>query len=626
MDVAEYLPMFIAESREHLEGLGLAVVRIEERPGDRATIDEIFRIAHSFKGMSATMGYDAVAELTHAMEDVFELLRQRRDGLDRDAVDVLMACIDALELSVDRIEAGDGEGLDPAPLAARLRALVREEAPTGAVHVVVGLAEDADMPAVRAFMVLGETAEHGTLERSEPDAEAIDGFAGRTIEVWVRTDEPDALLAAVRTVPDVADARIVVPEPPRVDASPSASSAPKAKPSAATVRVPAARLDDLLHAMGELVVQRTQVEVLAAQAEVPGLSQAMQDLTRCSHALQAIVMQVRMIPVEAVFLRFPRLVRDLSAKMGKQVDLILTGRDTELDRTVVDALGDPLVHLVRNSLDHALETPAEREAAGKPATGVLELSARQAGGNVIITVRDDGRGIDPVRVAHKAVERGIIAADEAASVDMARAIELLFAAGFSTADQTSDISGRGVGMDVVRSTLRGLGGNVVMLSEQGVGTTVQVRLPLTLAILPALLVESQTVPFAIPLERIERTVNLAEQTVRSVTGRRMLVLSDGVLPLTDLAAALGYEPAPEAAFVVIARGAEQRMALVVERLIGQHELVTRPLPAEAGSQSCLSGGAVLSDGTISLIVDCDALAETRAGHRLGSASRLPNAA
>jgi two-component system chemotaxis sensor kinase CheA len=391
------------------------------------------------------------------------------------------------------------------------------------------------------------------------------------------------------------------------------------------VRVDAVRLDQLMHFMGELVVHRTRVESLAQGAAVDGLAEAVGDLTRSSQALQALVMQVRMIEVDAVFMRFPRLVRDLSAKMGKQVELILTGRDTELDRTVVDALGDPLVHLVRNSLDHALETPAEREAAGKPATGVLELSARQAGGNVIITVRDDGRGIDPARVARKAAERGIIGADEAAAVDMARAIELLFAPGFSTAEQTSDISGRGVGMDAVRSTLRGLGGNVVMTSEQGVGTTVQVRLPLTLAIMPALLVESEAVPFAIPLERVERTVNLAEQTVRSVTGQRMLVLSDGVLPLIDLAEALGYEPAPEAEFVVIARGAEQRMALVVERLVGQRELVTRPLPAEAGSQSCLSGGAVLSDGTISLIVDCDALAEARTGHGAG-ASRLPNAA
>jgi two-component system chemotaxis sensor kinase CheA len=311
--------------------------------------------------------------------------------------------------------------------------------------------------------------------------------------------------------------------------------------------------------------------------------------------------------------------------MGKQVELVLTGRDTELDRTVVDALGDPLVHLVRNSLDHALETPAEREAAGKPATGVLELAARQAGGNVIITVRDDGRGIDPARVAAKARERGLIGPDE--TVDMSRAIELLFAPGFSTADQTSDISGRGVGMDAVRNTLRGLGGAVVMTSELGVGTTVQVRLPLTLAIMPALLVESESVPFAIPLERVERTVNLAEQTVRSVTGRRMLVLTDGVLPLIDLAESLGYAPSPEAAFVVIARGAERRLALVVERLVGQRELVTRPLPAELGSQSCLSGGAVLSDGTISLIVDCDALAEAGgAGRGAVTAQELANAA
>ena len=227
MDVAEYLPMFIAESREHLEGLGLAVVRIEERPDDRATIDEIFRIAHSFKGMSATMGYDAVAELTHAMEDVFELLRQRRDGLDRDAVDVLLACIDALDATVDHIEAGDGEGLDPAALVARLRSLVREDAPAGGLHVAVRLADDAEMPAVRAFMVLGEAAEHGTLERSEPDAEALDGFAGSTIELWVRTDDPDALLAGLAAVPDVALATIAEPSQRPVDVSPSDTSTPK---------------------------------------------------------------------------------------------------------------------------------------------------------------------------------------------------------------------------------------------------------------------------------------------------------------------------------------------------------------------------------------------------------------
>ena len=680
MDTSEYLGMFLAESREHLQTLNLAVIRIEEAPDDGDTIDEIFRIAHSLKGMSGTMGFARMAALTHTMEDVFETLRGRTGALERRVIDVLLECLDALEGAVEAIERDGDEQLDPAALIAKLSELVGAAPPAAAegpaevaaetpeavaaysadvplVHVSVKLADDVMMPSVRAFMTLAAVADHGETIWSSPTSDEVDAFSGSAVDAWVATDhEAETIEAAVRAVPDVAEVTVSVQagsagpaaeaeEPaaeaaaetaatapsagePEAAADPAAQAqaTPQARKGSATVRVDALRLDQLMHFMGELVVHRTRVESLAAGSSVEGLAEAVGDLTRSSQALQALVMQVRMIEVDAVFMRFPRLVRDLSAKMGKQVDLILTGRDTELDRTVVDALGDPLVHLVRNSLDHALETPAEREAAGKPATGVLELSARQAGGNVIITVRDDGRGIDPDRVARKAVERGLIAADEAASVDMPRAIELLFAAGFSTAEQTSDISGRGVGMDAVRSTLRGLGGNVVMTSEPGVGTTVQVRLPLTLAIMPALLVESQTVPFAIPLERVERTVNLAEQTVRSVTGQRMLVLSDGVLPLIDLAEALGYEPAPEAAFVVIARGAEQRMALVVERLVGQHELVTRPLPAEAGSQTCLSGGAVLSDGTISLIVDCDALAETRAGHGRGAASGLQNAA
>jgi len=269
----------------------------------------------------------------------------------------------------------------------------------------------------------------------------------------------------------------------------------------------------------------------------------------------------------------------------------------------VDALGDPLVHLVRNSLDHALETPAEREAAGKPATGVLELSARQAGGNVIITVRDDGRGVDPARVARKAAERGLIGAEEVASVDMPRAIELVFAAGFSTAEQTSDISGRGVGLDAVRSAIRDLGGAVTVTSEEGRGTSVQVRLPLTLAILPSLLVRSGNAPFAIPLDRVERTHNLAEQVVRSVTGSPMLVLADGVLPLLPLSETLGYPGAHDAVYVVGVRGNGVRIALAVDQLVGQRELVTRPLPQHVAGEVALSGGAVLPDGSIALIVD-----------------------
>jgi two-component system chemotaxis sensor kinase CheA len=424
----------------------------------------------------------------------------------------------------------------------------------------------------------------------------------------VAAAEPDA----PAEVTEPAEAPAAAPE--AAAAAPAAPAAAQRKPSA-TVRVDAERLDQLMHLMGELVVRRTTVESFATQVDIPDLQHAMQELTRASQALQHMVMQVRMIPVEAVFLRFPRLVRDLSGKLDKQVELVLTGQDTELDRTVVDALGDPLVHLVRNALDHGLEGPAERVAAGKQPTARVEISAYHAGGNVVISVKDDGRGIDPARVARKAAERGLIPAEAVDSIDMPRAIELLFSAGFSTADQTSDISGRGVGMDAVRTSIRELGGEALLISETGKGTTAQIRLPLTLAIMSALLVEADEIPFAIPLDRVERTLRLADHPVRSVAGAPMLMLRDGVLPLIDLAGSLGYQSSPGATHAVVARAGDVRLALAVDRLIGQRELVTRPLPEEVGDAVALSGGAVLSNGEIALIVDCDALADS-AGVRL----------
>ena len=642
MDTSQYLPMFLAECREHLQELNLAVVRIEEQPDDRATVDEIFRIAHSLKGMSATMGFDGMAALTHQMEDVFELLRQRTGGLGRETVDVLLECLDALSSATDAIETDGAESLEPAPLIERLKGLVRDRTPDQAVarhggeaaaalpdavadalvagqamlHARVTLGEDTLMPAVRAYMVIAAAADLGRVVASAPEVDHVEAFDGRVVELWITAEvEAAALSAALVSVPDVAAAEVTesaadgqpvadVPVAAPVVASERADPSSRA---AATVRVDAERLDQLMHLMGELVVQRTQVEVLAAVADVPGLSQAMQDLTRCSHALQAIVMQVRMIPVEAVFLRFPRLVRDLSGKLGKQVELELVGQDTELDRTVVDALGDPLVHLVRNALDHGLETPADREAAGKPAAGTVRISARHAGGNVMITVADDGRGVDPRAVAAKAVRAGLITLEQADDIDMARAIELLFAPGFSTRDQADDISGRGVGMDAVRAKVRELGGEVLLTSEPGQGTTAQIRLPLTLAIMAALLVRAGGRIFGVALDRIDRTVRLADHPERSAAGQRMLVVGDAVLPLYDAAAVLGHARADDCEFAVIVQSHERSIALAVSALIGQRELVTRPLPADVADLAPVSGAAVLSDGEIALLVDCDAL-------------------
>jgi two-component system, chemotaxis family, sensor kinase CheA len=652
MDTSEYMPMFLAEAREHLQELNLAVVSLEENPRDGDTVHEIFRIAHSLKGMSATMGFAQIAALTHEMEDVFELLRQRSDGLPAEAVDTVLACLDALASAFDAIDATGAETLDPAALIERLQGLVRartEEqelaraggaqlpdlaAATAAgervLHVVAVLSDQVLMPAVRAHMVFAALSEHGEIIGGIPDD--VEQFSGQRIEAWITSaHEEEAVARSIGLISDIAGVEIgevaaptAVPDPPPetgADVTPDEPAelpAPAAEPArpapgTRTVRVDAERLDALMHSMGELVIHRTAVEALTAGLDVSGLQQAMQELTRSSQALQAMVMQVRMIPVDVVFLRFPRLVRDLSAKLRKEVRLELVGAETELDRTVVDALGDPLVHLVRNSLDHGLEPVAERQAAGKPEVGTLEISARHAGGSVVIEVRDDGRGIDPEAIGRKALASGLIDDQAAAEITMKTAVELLFAPGFSTAETTSDISGRGVGMDAVRAKIRELGGEVLLESVQGEGTTAQIRLPLTLAIVSALHVDIAGAPYAIPLDRVERTLRLTEQTVRSVAGRRMLLLDDGVLELLEGAEVFGRTPSDSPEFVVIVRAQDQRLAVSVDDLIGQRELVTRPLPPVVSSGEPVSGGAALADGRIALIVDCDALSTMARG-------------
>jgi two-component system, chemotaxis family, sensor kinase CheA len=637
MDMSQYRQMFLAECREHLERLSLAVVHIEERPDDSETVDEIFRIAHSLKGMTATMGYEGMAALTHQMEDVFELLRQRTGGLQPEAVDVLLECLDALSAATDAIDAGGEESIDPAPLAERLQGLVRARTPAqrgarlgaeavdalpaevvaaladgqAVLRARVALGDGTLMPSVRAYMVIAAAAELGTVVASLPAEADVEAFDGRLVDVWITAEvEGAALQAALTAVPDVAGADVVEAdrEPAALAAPAPAAAAPAAAPrAAATVRVDAERLDQLMHLMGELVVQRTKVEGLAAEAGVPGLPQAVADLTRSSQALQAIVMQVRMISVEAVFLRMPRLVRDLSGKLGKDVELELVGQDTELDRSVVDALGDPMVHLVRNAIDHGFETPAERAAAGKPEAGRLRISARHAGGNVVITVADDGRGVDVDAVGRRALAVGLLTAEQAAGLDPAAAIELLFQPGFSTREQASDISGRGVGMDAVRAQVRALGGDVVMASDPGHGSTTQIRLPLTLAIMPALLVRAGGRAYGLAIDRIDRTVRLADHVVRSAAGQRMLIVGDAVLPLRDGATALGHPGGEDCDFAVIVHGEHGSAAIAVSALIGQRELVTRPLPPDLADLAPVSGAAVLADGEIALLVDCDAL-------------------
>ena len=653
MELGDYLPMFLAEGREHLQTLNLSLVRIEQDPRDVETINDIFRVAHTLKGMSATMGFARMASLTHEMENVMEGMKSRSDGLSREALDTLFGCLDTLSSLVDEIEESGGEQSDPGNLVGQLQRLLATgvaapgdefgagRAPAGpaadivaaveaaglyVAAVTVILADDVDMPGVRAFLTVRKAEEHGELVQCEPDVAVIEAgeIASREIRLWLATSsEPDAIAADLRaheglgrcdvTRHEAASPAGAAPAPAEaaVPAAPArAAVAPKHR--AQTVRVEAERLDLLMHMMGEMVVQRTRLEAIAAGSDNPDLQGAVNDLSRVAQSLQQMVMQVRMVPVESVFMRFPRMVRDIAAKLGKQVDLQIKGEDTELDRTVVEALGDPLVHLVRNAMDHGLETPEQRIASGKPALGTLEISAEHAGGEVVIRVREDGRGVDPAKVGAIAAARGLIAPEAVAALTSEEAVELLFRPGFSTAEVTTDISGRGVGMDAVRTMVRNLGGDCVISSEVGKGSTAAIRLPLSLAILPALLVEADGAPYALPLDRVEQTIRISDYTLRSIRGEHAIVLRDRILPLHDLGELLGGRPVdPATAAAVVCRAGTSRVGLLVERLVGQQELVTRPLPAVTDvGRALVSGGAVLGDGQIALIVDLDAMSRT----------------
>jgi two-component system chemotaxis sensor kinase CheA len=645
MDPSDYLPLFVAECREHLQELNVAVLALEKGPDNTAGVDAIFRVVHSVKGMAGTMGFSGMVRLTHEMEEVFELIRQRRGAVGSDAIDVVLECLDALSAAVDAIEAHGEERIAPDPLIPRLRALVRApdgadqgkdegaardagraaDAPApGALRLRVDFAANIQMPSVLAYLLLASLRDVGILAASVPAEEELDGWDGRTVEILCSEGcdfaDVEAVALSVDGVVSVAlageesrealEAAALAP-PETTSRGDFELAAAAAMPRGRTVRVDAERLDHLMHFMGELVVHRTQLASLVAQADVPGISQAMQELERTSQALSAMVMKVRMIEVEAVFARLPRLVRDTAGKLGKDVELVVSGADTELDRTVVDALGDPLVHLVRNAIDHGLESPQERVAAGKPPVGRLMISARQAGGGVVITVRDDGRGIDPASVAVRARERGLLGDGEHLTIEEAQA--LLFTPGFSTAHEVGHISGRGIGLDAVRDVVRALGGDVAVQSDVGGGTLAEIRLPLTLAITSALIVEVDGMPFGVPLDRVEWTLALADHNVRRAAGQSLLVLPEGVVPLRDAARLLtGADADRPPEHAVIVRVGNDLLALAVGDLIGQRELVTRPLPPELQLSRPVSAGAMLAEGEIALIVDCEALAEVAA--------------
>lgn len=645
MELSQYGELFLSESREHVSAINDLLLALEASPGAREPVEGVFRAVHTIKGMSATMGYRAVADLAHELEELLDRVRQGRIMVDGELTDLLFESADALERAIEAAVAEEeGEAVDVSLVGARLRAALDTEergaearvavpavaAPLaeGVLRVQVVVSRDSPLPGVRAFMALRTARGLGEVSGVVPDEAALQGpdFAG-TLELLLRTERPAAEVhEALRGVGEVE--RVVVTEPSPQAAAPAEAEAepaamvPGAAARARNIRVDLRRLDALMNQIGELVIIRDRLRRLAAVREAPELGETVDQASQLISELQDEIMRVRMVPVGQVLDRFPRLVRDAARALGKRVEFVIEGKEIEFDRSMLDEIGDPIVHLLRNSLDHGIESPAERRAAGKPETGMLRLEAARERSQVIIRVEDDGRGIQRHRVLARAVSRGLVAAQAAESLDDEGVYALLTRPGFSTADTVTDVSGRGVGLDVVATRVRALGGTLEIASAPGEGTAFTLRLPLTLAIVRALLVRHGGETYALPLTHVSETVEIPAEEIRTVKGRAVAVLRDEVIPLLSLRALLGggeeAAPSPLRTTVVLERG-EHRVGVVVDGLVGQQEIVVKSFDATAGTLRLFSGATILSDGRPALILDVGSLL-AREGRGEGAAA------
>ncbi len=571
---------FLVEAREILDRLGEQVVALEQDPGDRPTLDAVFRGFHTIKGGAGFLDLPPMVHLCHAFEDRIDAARSGTRMLDAAAFDGAQRAVDLLLGMLDAL--GHGQDLDEVD-ASLLRQVRGEDAPAAA-------------PAPAAFEMPDD------LDDLDFDA-LLDSLHGE-----------GTIPGAAPAVPAPAPAPPPAPVKPAAPAKPSAAEkpAPAAADAELTVRVDVRRLDALVNLVGELVLARNRLKTLRPGLRNEGLDRAVTALDTVTARLQGAVMSARMQPVSRVFTRFPKLARDVARQLDKQVELVVEGAETELDRNLVEALADPLVHLVRNAIDHGIEMPAVRRAAGKPEQGRVRLTAQQEGDHVAIEVSDDGGGIDPEAIRRGAIRKGLIDVETAARLSEDECLALLFLPGFSTRAEVSDLSGRGVGMDVVQSKIRELSGQVQIQSVLGKGSRFIIRVPLTLAILPTLLVELDDDVYALPLVRVIEVVTHDDSEVLWMDGQKILDLRERPLPVLSLREWLGPgdAAASEATRGVVLQAGEQRFCLLVDRVVGREEVVIKALPRSLRGLPGYAGASLVGDGRMALILDVDALLES----------------
>ena len=698
MDVSQYLEIFIDESEEHLQTLSDCIMVLEKEPDNKDTINEVFRAAHSLKGMAGTMGFKRMQHLTHDMENVFQEVRSDHIKVTSGMIDLLFKCLDALEGYVDNIKSTSDEGTEDneviikelndfiaktegveetgntetseakeaAPESTQEEKAGQEkieltndekkairEAESNGQHIyvmTVHIQKDCLLKAARAFLVFKAVEDFGQILVYRPSSQDIEDekFEFEFSFFLASEESEDKIVAAAKAVSEIekVDAEEIhldeyvkeaetQEEQQAKEAAAEQKEAPAEAPKAAekkapaanakkqtnakpvtgrTVRVDIEKLDALMNQVSELIIAKNSLVSISSNESGEYQNQSFHEqieyLERITTNLHESVMKVRMVPIESVVNKFPRMIRDLSRKLGKKMELYMTGEDTELDRTVVDQIGDPLQHLLRNSADHGLEDNATRVERGKPEVGSIFLKAFQEGNNVIIEVGDDGNGIDVEKVKQKAVEKGNLTQEQADALTEKEAIDLLFKPSFSTSDKVTDVSGRGVGLDVVKSKIEALGGDVEVKTKYGEGSTFSIRLPLTLAIIQALMVKVGEEKYAIALGSIETIEDVPVSEIKYVHAKEVINLRGNVIPLIRLRELLDVPGEPEESdniVIVIVRKGDKLAGLVVDNLIGQMEIVIKSLGKYININRMISGATILGDGSVALIIDANTL-------------------
>ncbi|WP_233879246.1 chemotaxis protein CheA [Virgibacillus halodenitrificans] len=666
METSQYIDMFLDESREHLQAVNDNLLHLEKQPDDLSIVNEIFRSAHTLKGMAATMGYEDISALTHKMENVLDKIRNSELMVNTHIIDIIFQAIEALEEMVEEIAQGNDGKKDVTGLVNSLDQIENEKANQDtsekneevnsfdtekvildeyqstviaqaeeqgfkAYYIQVRLNEDCLLKAVRAYMVVEALESKGEIIKTTPETEALEAgdFSQDFTLIFLSNESTASLEAVITSVSEIEQVNIQdlaaimekqaeesKHEEPATEESSGETAEVKTQGQATkstTIRVNLERIDHLMNLFEEVVIDRSRLEDLAEKLGNPELAETVEHMSRVSEDMQSLILTMRMVAVEQVFNRFPRMVRGLAKDLNKKIDLQIIGADTELDRTVIDEIGDPLVHLIRNSIDHGIELPAERLKAGKQEEGELILRAYHSGNHVFIEIQDDGAGINREKVEEKAVENGLITKEAAKQLTDEEIYPFILASGFSTAATVSDISGRGVGLDVVKSKIEALGGKITIESEKGKGSKFSIQLPLTLSILSSLLVKVEEETYAIPLSSIIETALLKEEQIMSAHGKKVMDFRGSVVPLVslkkvfDVPESTTSENGSSHHAVVIVKKGEKMTGLMVDSFIGQREIVLKSLGNYLKDVFAISGSTILGDGQVALIIDPNAL-------------------